>query len=43
LRSARPRNFDRVVDVVAIALQLFTPQERRNFVRHCGLPHTAAL
>ena len=36
LRAARPRSFDQVVELVAIALQLFTPRECRNFVRHCG-------
>jgi transposase len=36
LRAARPRNFDQVVELVAIALQLFTPRECLNFVRHCG-------
>ena len=36
LRAARPRSFDQVVDLVAIALGLFIPQECANFVRHCG-------
>jgi len=36
LRAARPRSFDQVVERVAIALELFTPQECLNFVRHCG-------
>ena len=36
LRAARPRNFDQVVELVAMALQLFTPRECLNFVRHCG-------
>ena len=36
LRALRPRNFDQVVDLVAIALQLFTPRECLNFIRHCG-------
>jgi transposase len=36
LRAARPRTFDQVVDLVALALPLFTPQECANFVRHCG-------
>ena len=43
LRAARPRSFDQVVELVAIALQLFTPQECRNFVRHCGHRATTAL
>lgn len=36
LRAARPRSFDQVVDLMATALGLFTPQECTNFVRHCG-------
>ena len=36
LRAARPRSFDQVVDLVAIALELFSPTECLNFVRHCG-------
>jgi len=36
LRAARPRNFDQVVELVAIALDLFSPLECLNFVRHCG-------
>jgi transposase len=36
LRAARPRNFDQVNALVAIALGLFTPDECRNYVRHCG-------
>jgi transposase len=36
LRAARPRSFDQVVDLVAIALELFSPAECRNFIRHCG-------
>jgi transposase len=36
LRALRPRSFDQVVELVAIALGLFTPQECANFVRHCG-------
>jgi transposase len=36
LRAARPRNFDQVVELVAIALELFAPLECLNFVRHCG-------
>jgi len=43
LRAARPRSFDQVVELVAIALQLFTPQECRNFVRHCDYRATTAL
>jgi transposase len=36
LRAARPRSFDHVVDRVAIALELCSPAECINFVRHCG-------
>ena len=36
LRAARPRTFDQVVELVAIALELFSPAECLNFVRHCG-------
>jgi transposase len=36
LRAARPRTFDQVVELVAIALELFSPPECLNFVRHCG-------
>ena len=43
LRAARPRSFDQVVELVAIALQLFTPHECRNFVRHCGYRATTTL
>ncbi len=36
LRAARPRTFDQVVELIAAAIGLFTPQECTNFVRHCG-------
>jgi transposase len=36
LRAARPRTFDHVTALVAAALELFTPVECRNYVRHCG-------
>jgi transposase len=36
LRAFRPRSFDQVNDLVAIALQLFSPPECRNYIRHCG-------
>ena len=36
LRAARPRTFDHVSALVAAALELFTPAECRNYVRHCG-------
>jgi transposase len=43
LRAARPRTFDHVCDLIALALQLFTPTECRNFVRHCGYRVSTAL
>jgi transposase len=36
LRAVRPRNFDQVNELVAMALTLFAPTECRNYVRHCG-------
>ena len=36
MRAARPRSFDDVTALVAVALDLFTPTECRNYVRHCG-------
>lgn len=36
LRAARPRSFDQVTALVAIALELFTPTECANYIRHCG-------
>ena len=36
LRAARPRNFEQVNELVAIALTLFSPTECHNYVRHCG-------
>jgi len=36
LRAARPRTFDQVLVLVATALELFTPDECRNYIRHCG-------
>jgi transposase len=36
LRAARPRSFDQVNSLMAIALELFTPQECANYIRHCG-------
>jgi transposase len=35
-RAARPRNFDQVVELLASALELCSPVECRNFIRHCG-------
>ena len=36
LRAARPRPFDQVVELVAIALELFSPGECVNFMRHAA-------
>lgn len=36
LRAARPRNFDQVTALMAIALELFTATECANYIRHCG-------
>ena len=36
MRAARPRSFDHVVELMAIALRLFAPTACLNFVRHCG-------
>ena len=43
LRAARPRTFDDVNVLVAIALDLFTATECRNYVRHCGYRVATAL
>ena len=43
LRAARPRSFDQVVELVASALELFSPSECRNFVRHSGYRVSTAL
>ena len=43
LRAARPRTFDQVLELVAIALPLFTPPECLNFVQHCGYRVSPAL
>ena len=36
LRAARPRSFDQVCEVIAIALTLFTSDECANYIRHSG-------
>jgi transposase len=36
LRAARPRTFDHVVALVGAALELFAPEECRNYIRHSG-------
>ena len=43
LRAARPRSFAQVVELVAIAIRLFTPQECANLVHHCGYRVATAL
>ena len=43
LRAARPRTFDDVYALVALALTLFTPTECANYVRHCGYRVATAL
>ena len=43
LRAVRPRNFDQVTDLVAIALTFFTPTECWNYVRHAGYRLTVQL
>ena len=43
LRAALPRTFDHVFALIAAALELFTPTECRNFVRHCGYLVATAL
>jgi transposase len=43
LRAARPRSFDQVCALIAAALELFTPDECHNFVRHCGYRVSTAL
>jgi transposase len=36
LRAARPRTYDQVCRLIAIALELFTPAECAAYARHCG-------
>jgi transposase len=36
LRAARPRSFDQVCSLIAITLELFTPDECAAYARHCG-------
>jgi transposase len=36
LRTARPRSFDQVCELIATAIGLFTPTECANYVRHSG-------
>ena len=41
LRAARPRTFEQVCSLIAIALELFTPDECAAYARHCGYRATA--
>jgi transposase len=43
MRAARPRSFDHVCELVAIALGLYTTTECANYVRHCGYRVATAL
>jgi transposase len=36
LRAARPRSYEQVCTLIAIALDLYTADECANYVRHCG-------
>jgi transposase len=36
LRAARPRSFDQVCELIALAIELFTPAECANYIRHAG-------
>jgi transposase len=36
LRAARPRSYEQVCGLIAMALDLFTREECANYVRHCG-------
>ena len=36
LRAARPRTFEQVCSLIAMALELFTPDECAAYARHCG-------
>ena len=41
LRAARPRTFEQVCRLIAIALELFTPDECAAYARHCGYRATS--
>jgi transposase len=43
IRAVRPRTFDHVCELIAVALTLFTPDECRNFIRHAGYRVSTAL
>jgi hypothetical protein len=36
LCTARPRTFEQVCSLIAIALELLTPDECAAYARHCG-------
>jgi transposase len=36
LRAARPRSYEQVCSLIALALDLFTADECANYARHCG-------
>jgi transposase len=43
LRALRPRTFERVLELVAMGLRLFSPTECANYVRHCGYRLTVPM
>jgi transposase len=43
LRAARPRTFTDVTNLIARALELFTPTECANYIRNCGYRLPTAL
>jgi transposase len=43
MRAARPRSFDEVMTLMATALGLFSSDECRNFIRHCGYRVSTAM
>jgi transposase len=36
LRAARPRSFEQICELMAAAINLFTPTECANYMRHSG-------
>jgi transposase len=36
LRAARPRSYEQVCNLIAMALDLFTADECAKYARHCG-------
>jgi DDE superfamily endonuclease len=43
IRAVRPRTFDQVCELITIALRLFTLDECRHFIQHCGYRVSTAL